>query len=110
MRMVIEALKVSRSNIQYQVNKVSNENRVRKSDDKWLISLIKEITDTRPTYGYRRVTALLNLKLMTMNKDAVNLKRIYRIMKENDLLLAKYGSNKTQAHDGKIITLTSNMR
>ncbi len=27
-------------------------------------------------------------------------------MKENDLLLARYGRKKTQAHDGKVITLS----
>ena len=54
MRMVTETLEVSRSNIQEQVNEASDEKQVHKSDDRWLIPLIKEITDTRPTYGYGR--------------------------------------------------------
>lgn len=110
MRMVSETLEVSRSNIQEQLIKKPQTKEAKSFNDKWLLPLIKEITDSRPTYGYRRVTAVLNLKLQALNKDVVNHKRIYRIMKENDLLLARYGRKKTQAHDGKVITLKSNTR
>lgn len=110
MRLVAETLEISRSNVQEQLKEKREAREIKKSDDKWIIPLIQEITDARPTYGYRRVTAILNLKLVTMNKDMVNHKRIYRIMKENDLLLARYGRKKTLAHDGKVITLKSNTR
>src|SRR5690554_3508410 len=46
-------------------------------------------------------------------KEAVRIgreKNSSRVMKENDLLLARYGRKKTQAHDGKVITLKSNTR
>ena len=95
MRMVSETLEVSRSNIQEQFIKKPQTKEPKSFNDKWLLPLIKEITDSRPTYGYRRMTAVLNLKLQAMNKDVVNHKRIYRIMKKNDLLLARYGRKKT---------------
>jgi len=75
MRMVSETLEVSRSNIQEQLIKKLEVKETKSFNDKWLIPLIKEITDSRPTYGYRRVTAVLNLKLQALNKDVVNHKR-----------------------------------
>lgn len=109
MRAVAEILEVSRSNLieQVQDNKIKTD---RKTNDKFLLPLIREITDQRPTYGYRRVTVLLNRKLKSMNKGVVNHKRVYRIMKNNNLLLQRYGKKKTQTHDGTVITLKSNTR
>ena len=48
-----------------------------------LLSRIRELVGVRPSYGYRRVTALLNREL----SGRVNPKRINRIMKRNKLLL-----------------------
>jgi len=59
------------------------------ADDDDLLSEIKLIIEKRPTYGYRRVTAILNKRFITLEKNRVNHKRIYRIMKENNLLLIK---------------------
>ena len=81
--------------------KVHNRN-----DDPSVLDAIRSITDERPSYGYRRVTAVLSKKL----QKPVNHKRVYRIMKENSLLLQKYGKRPTRSHHGKIITLASNMR
>jgi putative transposase len=62
---------------------------------------------TRPAYGYRRVTARLN-----RDSDAprLNHKRIYRLMKRAGLLLRKHGSRPERLHDGKVITLASDLR
>lgn len=79
-------------------------------DDIFLLKKIKLIIEKRATYGYRRVTAIINNELVSCGKNSVNHKRIYRIMKENNLLLAKPNRKPTRTHDGKIITLNSNMR
>lgn len=79
-------------------------------EDSELFEKIKIIIEKRPTYGYRRVTALLNKELNLLNKNGVNHKRVYRIMKERHLLLAKGNKKLTRTHDGKIITLKSNTR
>ena len=79
-------------------------------EDAALLKKITVIIAKRPTYGYRRVTALLNHEFTLTGKNSVNHKRIYRIMEENNLLLTKAVKKPTRTHDGKIITLNSNMR
>ena len=73
------------------------------SDDE-LLEHIKNVTDERPTYGYKRVTAVLRKSIR------VNHKRVYRVMKENNLLLQKFGKRPTRTHDGKVETIASNVR
>lgn len=79
-------------------------------EDEPLLKMIRDITDDRPTYGYRRVLPLLNQRLVQSGLSKVNHKRVYRIMKENGLLLTRYGKKATRTHDGKSITLKSNLR
>jgi len=67
--------------------------------------------DNRATYGYRRICALLNRKLNEMGRPAVNHKRVYRIMRQNGLLLTRHtGKQRMLPHEGKVITLRSNLR
>ncbi len=81
------------------------------ADDRWLVPMIRELVDQRPTYGYRRIQVLLNRKLKAQGKAAVNHKRVYRIMKQNHMLLSRYtGKRPMRAHNGMVITLRSNMR
>lgn len=112
MRQVARVLDVARSNliVQTQDEKPAKLVRYNKTDDAWLLPMIRAITDVRPTYGYRRVTQLLNLELEKQQKLRVNHKRIYRIMEQNGLLLQRYTARPNRTHDGKIITLHSNTR
>jgi putative transposase len=84
--------------------------RYNKHEDGELLPFIREITDGKGSYGYRRVTILLNRKLALQGRERVNHKRVYRIMKNNGLLLPVYGKRPTRTHDGKVITLKSNTR
>ena len=80
-------------------------------DDAWLLPLIRELVDERPTYGYRRIHALVIRRLQIEGKPVVNHKRVYRLMKQNGLLLARHtGKRSVRQHDGKVITLKSNLR
>jgi putative transposase len=79
-------------------------------DDAAVLKEIQSIICNKPSYGYRRVSAILNAKRYKQGKSSVNHKRIYRIMKQNNLLLAKYAPKPVRVHDGKIITLHSNTR
>lgn len=81
-----------------------------KKEDNELLPYIREITDKRGSYGYRRVTVLLNHRLQSEGKLKVNHKRVYRIMKLNNLLLPTPNKKPTRCHDGKVITLRSNTR
>lgn len=112
MKRVCEALAVSRSNIAERgKGESSPQGRYRMPDDGWLLPLIREVVDERPTYGYRRIHALVNKALRAVGKNPVNHKRVYRIMKQNGLLLARFTGRKTaRPHDGKVVTLKSNLR
>jgi putative transposase len=84
--------------------------RFNQAEDDVLLPLIKELVNQRGSYGYRRITALLNRNLIKQGKKKINHKRVYRIMKQNNFLLPAYGKKPNRVHDGKIITLKSNMR
>ena len=76
--------------------------------DEALLNKIKELIAIRPTYGYRRITALLN---KDFEGSRMNHKRVYRMMKQYGLLLPKHGIIRPcRTHDGKVQTLRSNTR
>jgi len=112
MKTICDTLEVARSNIIEQVRQEKKaRGRYNMSEDAELLPRIREITDGRPSYGYRRTLALLNRRLMTEGKPRVNHKRVYRIMRQNNLLLEKHTGHKPKrTHDGEVITLKSNLR
>lgn len=112
MKTVSDAMEVSRSNLVETLNLDSPKRKERyaKAADAELIPLIKKLMDVRASYGYRRVTAMLNQRLEKLESSTVNHKRIYRIMKQENLLLQRYTGKPTRTHDGKIITLKPNLR
>jgi transposase InsO family protein len=76
-----------------------------------LIADIRHLVDQRPTYGYRRIAALLKRERRSAGREPVNSKRIFRLMKKHGLLLQPYtGRRRAREHDGKIITIRSNIR
>ncbi len=60
--------------------------RYNQQEDDALLPYIRELVDQRGSYGYRRIKTLLNHKLKNTGKNSVNHKRVYRIMKQNNLL------------------------
>jgi putative transposase len=84
--------------------------RYKKIGDEPLLKEIKNILEIRPTYGYKRVTAMINSERRKKFEKKVNRKRIYRIMDMNGLILKKTPSIKRPDKTGKIITLFSNLR
>lgn len=100
---------MSRSNLIIQLKEVKRAESYVKVNDPELLKLIQEILEERPTYGYRRVTTLLNGKLQSQGYR-VNHKRVYRVMKRNKLLLIKAIRRPKRAHTGKVETLLSNTR
>jgi hypothetical protein len=72
---------------------------------------IRAIIDERPTYGYRRVWALLNRHLRSAGKPTVNMKRVLRLMQNHGLTLERHTARRPdRTHDGVIIALHSNIR
>lgn len=112
MKTVAETLGVARSNlIDRQAGGAKPRGRYRKDQDAVLLPLIRAIVDKRPTYGYRRVWALLNRQLRAAGKPAVNAKRVLRIMQVERMTLERHTARRPgRTHDGVVITLRSNVR
>ena len=102
MKTVADTLRVARSHLHDRVRRAANpRGSYRKPDDADLLPLIHRLVDRRPTYGYRRITALVNRELTSAGEPAVNHKRVFRIMRQNAMLLARHTGRRTGRHDGK---------
>lgn len=76
-----------------------------------LAGTIRVLADTRPTYGYRRIAALLKRERRSDGLAPVNAKRVYRLMKTHSLLLERHtGRRRAREHDGQVATIRSNCR
>jgi len=72
MTVVAETLGVSRSNLLDRTSRESTQRGpYRKPDDELLLPAIRRLVDERPSYGYRRITALLNSQLRAEGRPAV---------------------------------------
>ena len=112
MKAVADTLGVSRSNLHDKVGRASTpRGSYRKPDDDELLPLVSRLVDERPTYGYRRIAALANKELAKRGEPAINHKRVFRIMRQNGMLLAKHtGRRIGRVHDGKVVVMRSNLR
>ena len=111
MKTVADVLGVARSHLHERVHRPAPPRGHFCKADEELLPLIRRVVDQRPTYGYRRVTALVNRVLTAEGKPAANHKRIFRIMKQQGLLLQRYtGRRKGRLHDGKVVVMRSNLR
>ncbi|MCC5974718.1 MAG: IS3 family transposase [Rubellimicrobium sp.] len=109
---VAETLGIARSNLIDRLKgRTKPRRRYQKAQDAAVVPLITALVSARPTYGYRRITAILNRQLRSEGLAPVNHKRVYRIMQAHNLLLArKYSERPEHVHDGKVIVMRSNLR
>ena len=112
MKAVADTLGVARSHVHDKVHRASApRGPYRKSQDGELLALIRRLVDERPTYGYRRITALAKRELASTGEPPVNHKRMFRIMRQNGMLLARHtGRRVGRLHDGKVVVMRSNLR
>ena len=83
----------------------------RPRDEAALTATIIALATQYGRYGYRRITAILNRQLRSQELAPANHKRVYRIMKAHNLLLArKYSERPEHVHDGKVMVMRSNLR
>jgi putative transposase len=109
---IADALGVARSNLVAPATVTAPRCRGRppQPDDE-LVAEIKQVIAGQPTYGYRRVHALIRRRRREQGGVAVNVKRIYRIMKAHRLLLERHtGSGVERRHDGRIAVARSDLR
>jgi len=81
-----------------------------KPDDGFVLSEIQEILKMRPTYGYKRVTALINKQRALNSQKRLNKKRVLRVMQMNGLVYPKATETRIHEGTGKVMTLHSNTR
>jgi putative transposase len=112
MKPVAETLGVARSNLAEQMRHRPAKPRGRPPlPDDDLVTTIKGVIGEMPTYGYRRVWAVLKRLALAESKTPPNHKRVYRAMKTHGLLLQRHaGGLDERRHDGRIATDRSNLR
>lgn len=81
-----------------------------KPQDDLVLSEIKSILSQRPSYGYKRVTSLINRKRRENGLKSYNKKRILRVMQMHGLTLPKVSKARDHQATGKVMTLHSNTR
>ena len=79
--------------------------------DAELVADIRALVADLPTYGYRRVHALLRREAEKTGREAPNPKRVYRVMKVHGLLLQRGGERREERrHDGRVAVDLRNTR
>jgi putative transposase len=112
MSRVAETLSVSRSQLHARASGASKpRGPYRKAEDIELLPAIRRLIDARPTYGYRRIAALLNRERRAAGLEPVNRKRVLRILGQHGLTLERCtGRREGRVHDGKVVVMASNLR
>ncbi|HFK3418647.1 TPA: IS3 family transposase, partial [Escherichia coli] len=112
---VSRCLRVSRAQLHVILRRADDwkdGRRSRHTDDTDVLRRIHHVIGELPTYGYRRIWALLRRQTELDGMPAINAKRVYRIMRQNALLLERKTSvpPSKRAHTGKVAVKESNQR
>ena len=113
MKTVAEVIGVSRSNLADRLQERSKtKKRIGRPPlpDDELVSKIKVVIAELPTYGYRRVHAVLKRQALAAGLKPPNHKRVYRVMKVHGLLLDRHVGGDERRHDGRIAVDERNRR
>jgi putative transposase len=110
---IAQTVGVARSNLVVQA--AANTSRHRRGrrpvPEDELLAEIKATIAGQPTYGYRRIHALLRRQRREQGGSPVNAKRVYRVMKAHGLLLERHSGDGTERrHDGRVAVDRSNSR
>jgi putative transposase len=109
---VAAALDVARPHLSAMRNQPPPRSRGRPPlPDAELVADIRLLVADLPTYGYRRVHALLRRDAEKAGRAAPNAKRVYRVMKVHGLLLRRDGErHEERRHDGRVAVDQRNTR
>ncbi|WP_262146355.1 IS3 family transposase [Escherichia coli] len=113
--LVSRCLRVSRAQLHVILRRTDDwkdGRRSRHTDDTDVLRRIHHVIGELPTYGYRRVWALLRRQTELDGMPAINAKRVYRIMRQNALLLERKTAvpPSKRAHTGRVAVKESNQR
>ncbi|WP_273829058.1 IS3 family transposase [Pseudomonas sp. SBT1-2] len=112
---VSESLGVARSQLTARLKQPTpgaQPRRRRTLNDAALVERIKQAVGALPSYGYRRVWGLLRRQHEQQAQPPINVKRVYRVMRDHDLLLERRRKQPGVArrHEGRVAVDTSNTR
>jgi putative transposase len=108
---VAEALGVARSGLAPSARAAAPGRRGRPPlPEHDLLARIKELIAELPTYGYRRVHALLRQQAELEGWPPPNHKRVWRVMKAYNLLLTRHAGGVERRHDGRVAVEARNTR
>ncbi|MFU0809866.1 IS3 family transposase [Escherichia coli] len=113
--LVSRCLRVSRAQLHVILRRTDDwmdGRRSRHTDDTDVLLRIHHVIGELPTYGYRRVWTLLRRQAELDGMPAINAKRVYRIMRQNALLLERKPAvpPSKRAHTGRVAVKESNQR
>ncbi|MGP5285076.1 IS3 family transposase, partial [Pseudomonas helleri] len=113
-KLVSECLGVARSQLTVRI-KQSVSPKTRRSrpvNDVELVAEIQQEVSELPSYGYRRVWGLLRRAREKRSLPAINVKRVYRVMRDHNLLLERRTKQPgvPRRHEGRIAVETSDTR
>ncbi|WP_408733403.1 IS3 family transposase [Pseudomonas sp. LS1212] len=113
-KLVSECLGVARSQLTVRIKQsaLPKVRRNRPVDDAELVVEIQQQVSELPSYGYRRVWGLLRRARETQLLPAINVKRVYRVMRDHNLLLERRLKQPgvPRRHEGRIAVKTSDTR
>ncbi|MFP7634938.1 IS3 family transposase [Pseudomonas veronii] len=113
-KLVSKCLGVSRSQLTVRIKQSVSPKvrRLRLVNDTELVAEIKQQVSELPSYGYRRVWGLLRRERETRSRPPINVKRVYRVMRDHNLLLERRIKQPgvQRRHEGRIAVQTSDTR
>ncbi|PSS58794.1 hypothetical protein C6382_05280 [Pseudomonas sp. BBP2017] len=113
-KLVSECLGVARSQLTVRIKQSVSPKarRNRPVNDADLVAEIQHQVSELPSYGYRRVWGLLRRTRETQSLPAINVKRVYRVMRDHKLLLERRIKQPGVPcrHEGRIAVQTSDTR
>lgn len=108
---VAEALGVSRPHLSSSRQAAAGRRGRPPLPDAEPLAAIQALVADLPTYGYRRVHALLRGEAEREGRPAPNVKRVYRVMKVHGVLLQRHaGGAEKRRHEGKVAVAIRKMR
>ncbi|WP_425273613.1 IS3 family transposase [Pseudomonas baetica] len=113
-KLVSECLGVARSQLTVRIKQSVSPmtRRSRPVNDAELVAEIQQQVSELPSYGYHRVWGLLRRARVTQLLPAINVKRVYRVMRDHNLLLERRIKQPgvPRRHEGRIAVQTSDTR